>query len=148
MKDLKILGRLLSSANLLMKKQDGQFLVYNSGRNFLSRGVLVPDLDKAELLVRQYIRSIQTNGRANSLVDFVSDQGLPYREVNNTSDPNSAYFINRTASMSLVDRLSLLQVAHSLVQRAEASASTREDSKVSPENFRRHLKLRREAQRV
>jgi hypothetical protein len=147
MPDLKALGRLLDSAGLMARKQDGKIILYNRSQKFLSKGVLVDDLDKAALLVRQYVRYLQGTSFI-PITDFASHhqyRAVDFKEVDNRVDEQSAYYINKSA-MSSISRINLLLTAKALKNRVEASYSARVMSKgITQSDVRRYLKLKQTA---
>jgi hypothetical protein len=147
MANVKRLGKLLDAANLMARKQDGKVLVYNRNHKFLSRGVLVDDLEAAERLVLQYVRYVQTSGFL-PLTEFAADhqyRAVPFKEVDNRVDEQSAYYINK-AAMSSVSRINLLQTAKALQERVATSYSSRVVAKhVTESDVRRYLKLKQAA---
>lgn len=147
MANVKRLGKLLDSAGLMARKQDGKVLLYNRSHKYLSRGILVDDLGAAERMVLQYIRFLQTSGFI-SLTEFASEhqyRAVSFKEVDNKVDEQSAYYINKVA-MSSVSRINLLLTAKALRERVEASYSSRVVSThVTESDVRRYLKLKRAA---
>lgn len=144
--DPKSLGKLLDASGLMARKQDNKILVYNRTQKFLSRGVLVEDLNAAERLVRQYIRYIQTSGFV-PLTEFAAEhqyRPVPYQEVDNKVDDSSAYYVNKSASLSLVSRINLLLAARALEERAETMylLRTAEES-INASSVSRHHKLKK-----
>jgi len=146
MPDMKRLNSLLSSSGTFLKKQDGGFLLYNTKSNLVSEGLLFTDLKSVESALLQYIRYVQTNG-FSPLTEFSSSgmlRGVKYSTVHNTVDEGSAYFINKSASLSPVSRLNLLVSARTLEERASANVSLREMSRGITANTRkRYLKLKK-----
>ena len=147
MANVKKLGKLLDAAGLMARKQDGKILLYNRMHKHLSRGILVDDLSAAERIVLQYIRYLQTSGFL-SLLEFAVDhqyRAVPFKEVDNRVDDQSAYYINK-AAMSSVSRINLLLAAKELRSRVEASYSTRvAGENITKSDIRRYLKLKQAA---
>lgn len=147
MSDLKALGRLLDSAGLMAKKQDGKIILYNRNQKFLSKGILVSDLDSASLLVRQYVRYLQGTDFI-PLTDFAAHhqyRAVDFKEVDNRVDQQSAYYINK-AAMSSISRINLLLTAKALKNRVQASYSARVVSKeITQSDVCRYLKLKQAA---
>lgn len=138
------LKRLLGLAKVQAKKQDGKIILYNTTRQELSRGVLVSDLDQAQKMISQYVAYLRSVGSI-SLTDFASDhqyRPIPYQEVPNQVDEQSAYYINKAASMSSVDRVNLLLVAKKLKEQVHVAQVTRQ---VKDSDVRRHLRLKKVA---
>ncbi len=147
MANLKRLGKLLSSSGLMARKQEGKILLYNRNHKYLSRGILVEDLDTAERLVLQYIRYLQTSGFL-SITEFAAEhqyRPVPFKEVDNRVDEQSAYFINK-AAMSSVSRINLLLTAKALRERVETSYVSRAvRANITESDVRRYLKLKQAA---
>lgn len=148
MGDTKRINSLLSASGTYVKKQDGGFLLYNTNPKHVSHGILLADLSSVEKVLLQYLRYLQTNG-VSSLLDFAESgllRGTSYKEVNNTVDENSAYFINKSASLSPVSRLNLLASAATIEDRVRTEASVREArSSITDECKKRYLKLKKVA---
>lgn len=141
MSDTEELKRVLRSAHLQIRKQDGKFLLYNREKNLLSRGLLLPDLGSVKAMAVQYLTYLRSVGPI-SLVDFASDhqtRPVPHKEVQNLVDTDSAYYINRSASATKLGRANLLVAAKVLENRA-LIAETSEG--VSEKLLRRHRKLK------
>lgn len=145
--DMAAFGKLLDDANLMARKQDGQIILYNRQPKFISKGILVADLNAAQRMVLQYLRSMQTSG-FTALTDFASSasiRALPFKEVDNRVDEQSAYFVQKTA-MSSISRINLLLAAKALRERVEASALSRVvQEKVTKADVKRYLKLKQAA---
>lgn len=146
MADIAALKRLLDLSKVQARKQDGKVILYNSNRSHLSRGVLVSDLNQAQNLMSQYLTYLRTVGTI-PIVDFAADhqyRPVPYQEVPNQVDSQSAYYINKSASMSSIDRVNLLIAAKKLKDRVLLAQASRQ---VSSKELSRHKKLKKIASR-
>ena len=141
---IKTLKRMLDTARLKARKQDRKILLYNSSPQLLSRGVLVEDLTQAQNMVSQYLTYLRTVGNI-SLNDFAAEhqyRPIQYQEVPNQVDEQSAYFINKVASLSSLDSVNLLIAAKKLKDRVLVAQVSRQ---VSEDDLRLHRKLKKAA---
>lgn len=149
--DTSLLHSVLSSSGLTARKQDGKVLLYNTAPQWLSRGILVANLEDALRLSSAYLRYLQTVGIV-SINDFAQDNQstlVDFHDVENRVDEASAYYINRVA-MSMESRINLLIAAKELESRSlvDSVLSRREKTLSSAAEdiaSKRYLKLKKAA---
>lgn len=137
----KKLSALLQRTGLNAKRQDGKILLYNRDIALLSKGVAVSDLQTAIRMVSNYLGYMRTHGFV-SVVDWAKDhqyRPIPFKEVPNKADPQSAYYV---AGMSTVSRVNLMRTAQELRTRVRASRNLQKEP-VTDSAIRRYLKIRK-----
>jgi hypothetical protein len=148
---LERLSELLQMTGLNAVQQSGQVLLYNRKLDLLSKGVLVPDVDKAVVFTQEYLRYIRTHG-IHPVVEFAAQfHKFPVHVELNTIDQNSAYYdsTREASKMSLISQLNLLNAAQALEERAYTSALIRKHSDgVTKSDLRRYMKLKRLASKL
>ena len=138
------LSTLLRRTGLNAKRQDGKILLYNRDIALLSKGVAVADVDAAVRMASNYAGYLRSNPWI-SVVEWAQGhqyRPVPYKEVGNKADPQSAYYV---AGMSSVSRINLLQAARALRSRVHTAQVLREESPVTDSAVRRYLKIKKVA---
>lgn len=136
------LSTLLQQTGTNAKKQDRKILLYNRQLEHVSKGVLVEDLTAAVRLTTGYLSHLRTNG-FTSLLDWAKDhqvRPVPFKEVVNRVDPQSAYYVQ---ALSSVSRINLLKAAKELTTRVRTAQALRKDSPVTESDQRRYLKIKK-----
>lgn len=134
------LSGLLRKTSLNAKQQDGKVLLYNRQLDLLSKGILVDDIATAVRMVRNYLAFLRTHG-FEPIVDWANEhqfRPIPFKEVVNRVDSQSAYYVQ---ALSSVSRINLLRTADELKGRVRAARTLREG--LSESTLRRHLKIKK-----
>jgi len=136
------LSSLLQQTGLNAKRQDGAILLYNRDPAFLSKGAAVKDMESALRMTKGYLGYMRTHG-FSPIVEWARDhqyRPIPYKEVPNKADPQSAYYV---AAMSSVSRINLLRAAQELRARVKTAKLIREVSPITDSDVRRDLKIKK-----